>query len=84
MEISPIAGIGLSRIAKVPPVEAGLSAIFDIENLSKTGDDSYSGNGRKAAGGQDDEDGELEEGGEPESAAPAEENGGGVQVNYFA
>jgi hypothetical protein len=82
MEISPIAGINLLPVRRLPPAEAELSAVFDIVNAAKPGDDSNSGKGRKAAGGQNDEDDEPEEGNEPEAAAPAAESGS--QVSYFA
>jgi hypothetical protein len=79
MEISPIAGIRAMPVMKVPPAETELSAVFDIENSSKPGDDSYSGSGKKAAGGEDEEAADLEEGGEQTA-----EDGQGTQVNFFA
>jgi hypothetical protein len=56
MEIAPIPGIRAVPAVKAPPANPRLSAIFDIEHSSEPGDDSYSGSGRKASGGQDDED----------------------------
>ena len=53
MEIAPIAGIRVMPVRKVPPKDPSLSAVFDI-NLSRSREDSYSGNG-KSTGGQDDE-----------------------------
>jgi len=84
MEISPIAGIRAMPVMKVPPANSGLSKVFDIENSSKPGDDSYSGSGKKAAGGEDDEGNELEQGVEGESAVQVAENGRVAQVDYFA
>jgi hypothetical protein len=63
MEIGPIPGIRAVPAVKAPPADPRLSAIFDVENSSGPGDDTYSGSGRKASGGQDDEDeAELESG----------------------
>ena len=85
MEISPIAGIRAMPVMKVPPANSGLSKVFDIENSSKPGDDSYSGSGKKAAGGREDDEGdELEQGVEGESAVQVAENGRVAQVDYFA
>ena len=56
MEIGPIPGIRALPAVKAPPADPRLSAVFDIENSSGAGDDTYSGSGRKGAGGQDDED----------------------------
>jgi hypothetical protein len=83
MEISPIAGIRAMPVMKVPKADPELSAVFDIENSSKPGDDSYTGSGKKAAGGEDDDDADLEDSLEAESAVQAAEKGQGTQINYF-
>jgi hypothetical protein len=69
---------------KIPPADSGLSKVFDIENSSKPNDDSYSGNGKKASGGQDDEPDDMEEGSEAEPGTPPVESGHASQVDYFA
>ena len=84
MEISPIPGIRALPSVKTPPADPELSRVFDIENSSQPGDDSYTGNGKKAAGGQDDEADELEEGLEAERVSRATEDGRGTRVNFFA
>jgi hypothetical protein len=84
MEISPITGIRALPVVKTPPVDSDISRVFDIENSSKPGDDSYSGSGKKSAGGQDDEDEALEESREVESPASAPDDKPTAQFNYFA
>jgi hypothetical protein len=84
MEISPIAGIRALPVMKVQPADYGLSAVFDIENSSKPGDDTYSGSGKKSAGGQDDEADGLEDATEPESRVQAVDYDPGTQIDYFA
>ena len=84
MEISPITGIRALPVIKTPPVDSDISRVFDIENSSKPGDDSYSGSGKKSAGGQDDEDEAFEESREVESPASAQDDKPSVQINYFA
>jgi hypothetical protein len=87
MEISPISGIRAIPVAKVPPSESDLSRVFDIENSSKPGDDTYSGSGKKAAGGEDDEpedNVEPEESADDEPAVPSAGNGDSTQINFFA
>ena len=71
-------------VVKAPPANSGLSKVFDIENSSKSNDDSYSGNGKKASGGQDDEAEELDDGVENESGGQAAENLSVTQINFFA
>ena len=84
MEISPIPGIRSMPVVKVPPAAPDLHRVFDIENPSKPADDSYSGSGKKSAGGQDDENENLEESREVESPAPAPDDEPSAQINYFA
>lgn len=84
MEISPIAGMRAMPVVKVPPADPELSPLFDIENSAGPRDDSYSGSGKNATGGQDDEADELEDGIEAELGRHAVENGQGAQINYFA
>ncbi len=73
MEIGPIPGIRAVPAVKAPPANAGLSAVFDIANSPGAGDDTYSGSGRKATGGQDDE--TEDEFVELESASESSESG---------
>ena len=81
MEIAPIPGIRAVPAVKAPPADARLSAVFDIENSSGPGDDTYSGSGRKAAGGQDDEaEDELEE---LESVSDGSLEGAGGSINIL-
>ncbi len=81
MEISPIPGIRALPAVKAPPVDLRLSAVFDIENSSGPGDDTYSGSGRKALGGQDDEAEEslLEQ----DSASESPNDGFGGSINIL-
>ena len=82
MEISPVTGIRVLPVVKVPPADSDLSRVFDIENAARSGDDTYSGDGKRTSGGQDDESEEGEEGREEE---PAETEGEAVgQINFFA
>ena len=80
MEISPIPGIRALPAVKAPPVDPRLSAVFDIENSSGPGDDTYSCNGRKAAGGQDDEAEESLLDAESGSVFSGGEGGGGINI----
>jgi hypothetical protein len=86
MEISPIPGIRAMHVIKVRPADTDLSAIFDIENPSKPGDDTYSGNGKKSAGGQDDDsdDAQSEEDAETNPGTPTPERAQTSQIDYFA
>ena len=84
MEISPIAGIRNLPVAKAPPVDAGLSAVFDIENFARIGDETYSRSGGKSAGGREDEFDDAADKDEAETATTAPDEGPVRRVNFFA
>jgi len=54
VEISPITGIRAFP-AKVPAADAKNWAVFEIENSSRTGDETYSSSGGKSAEKDEDE-----------------------------
>jgi len=60
VEIAPIAGIRVMPVTRVRPVEAELTAAFDIEASARPGDDTYSPQGQKGAGAEEPEE-ELDE-----------------------
>lgn len=85
MEISPIPAIRAVTAVKPRPVDAELSALFDIESSARAGDDTYTGNGKKAAGAEEDDQedaGELEE--SEEAKSPARQEGSRNQISFFA
>jgi len=84
MEISPISGIRAMSVVKMPPANSDLSRVLNVEDSARPGDDNYSGNGKKSAGGQDDEPEGLEEGIETPPAEHSTEDGQSSQVNFFA
>lgn len=55
MEIGPVTGIRNVPVIKAPPADMGLSAVFDIENFARIGDETYTPNDGKSAGGREDE-----------------------------
>jgi hypothetical protein len=71
-------------VVKAPQADSDLSRVFDIENSSKPGDDSYSGNAKNAAGGEDDDSEELDELIDTEPRPQPAEDGPTTQVNFFA
>ena len=96
MEISPITGIRAFP-AKVPAADAKQWAVFEIENSSRTGDETYSPGGGKSK--EEDEDqyeesaaeaqvqgeplAETANGDEPELKVLALESGAGRKVSFF-
>ena len=55
MEIAPIAGIRVMPTIKSRPVDPELTAFFEIVSTARPEEDSYSGNGKKAAGAEEPE-----------------------------
>jgi hypothetical protein len=84
MEISAIPGIRAMPVMKAPPADSDLSRVLDIDSSSQPGDDSYSGNGKKALGGQDNEAEDVGDGTETAPTGQPAEDGQGMQVNFFA
>jgi hypothetical protein len=93
MEISPIAGIRAMPVMKVPPADPELTAVFDIDNSAKIGDETWtpsnSNSGRGSEDdGSDDEFEEFDDPGDLESEAqprvsPAE-GLEGRKISFFA
>jgi hypothetical protein len=75
MEISPVAAVRLMPTPRTKETDLGLTDVYEIERSSRTGDETYTPSGSKAAtGGEEDEDqldefddGPLDEFDEPEA-----------------
>jgi hypothetical protein len=70
MEISPISGIRALPVLKVRPTESELTALSDIEEMTRIGDETYTPSGGNQASAAEDEEEELIE--EPELEEPVE------------
>lgn len=87
MELSPIAGIRALAAVKPRPVDPELTAFFDIESSARPGDDTYTGNSKKAAGAEenDQEDSEdLEEISESDLSPNTHSDHSAGQISFFA
>jgi hypothetical protein len=84
MEIGPVTESRALSVFKVPPVDSGLSEVFDIENFARIKDETYSPSGGESAGGSEDEFEDLEDQEEAESAGKALENGDAPKISFFA
>lgn len=90
MGITPITAIHLGSTFKPRDRELGQTEIFEIENSSRTGDETYSPGGNKSASGfEDEEEGLMEQedadgldDAKPEATKSAEETGG--EISFFA
>jgi hypothetical protein len=90
MEISPIAGVRALPVLKAPPAEPELTAVFDIDNSARIGDETWTPSDKKSGrGAEDDESDEESEDSadleaEPHTAAPAAEQTQVRQISFFA
>jgi hypothetical protein len=84
MEIAPIAGIRNLPVIKAPPADMGLSAVFDIENFARIGNETYTPSGAKSAGGREDEFDDPADDEEPERRVRVLEDGPARQISFFA
>jgi hypothetical protein len=83
MEIGPIPGVRIAPMIRSKVTDLGLTDVYEIERSSRTGDETYSPSGSKAATGfEDDEDkfDDLEDGAEATTKGKAADG----PVNYFA
>lgn len=76
MEIAPIPGIRAIVASRTPRADSDLSPAFDIDALSKMGDNAASTRVNKAAGAEEDD--------EPDLAEDEEITQDSRCVNYFA
>jgi hypothetical protein len=93
MEISPIAGIRAMPVVKSPPVDPKLSAVFDIDNSARIGDETWTPSDSKSGRGSEDDgsDDEFEEFDDPaemeagaRSTVPNGAKPEGRRVSFFA
>ncbi len=60
MEIAPIAGVRILPVTKARPVDPELAPSYDVDAAVRLDEDTYSPNGRKAAGAEEPEE-EIDE-----------------------
>ena len=57
MEISPVANVSITSMARSKSTDLGMADVYDIERSSRIGDETYSPSGEKAGtGSESDED----------------------------
>ena len=85
MEIGAIPGMHA-----LPPIvskgsNADLPAVYEIKEFPRTGDETYNGNAKESAGGQDDEETNLlDEGSDAESSSEPSPDDSANQISIFA
>ena len=93
MEISPIAGIRAMPVVKAPSADPELTAVFDIDNSARIGDETWTPSDKKSGrGGEDDgTDEELDEfedsadlEAEPHTEVSAADQSQARQISFFA
>jgi hypothetical protein len=82
MEISPIPGIRPLTAVKAPPAESQLTAVFDIDLITKMGDGASSASLRKAAGVDEEENDDMGLG--SESSLDSHDGGPKSSISFFA
>jgi hypothetical protein len=90
MEISPISGVGIGPTFRSKETDLGLTDVFEIERSSRTGDETYSPSGNRAASGFEDDEDKAGDQEEPESEAEAQPktkqivDGETREISFFA
>ena len=72
MEISPIPGIRIAPVIRSAVTDLGLTDVYEVERSSRTGDETYTPSGAKAATGfeEDEDDNGYDDANEDASAEP--------------
>ena len=83
MEISPITGIRVMPAAKAQSEQAGLTAYFYIDSTARSGDDRYTGGGKKAAGAEENDPEDSDELEVQPEVLPGDDSSAS-SINYFA
>lgn len=84
MEISPVAEVRIAPIIRPKEAYLGLTDVFGIERTSRTGDETYSPSGTKAATGYEDDEDKYDELQDDAEAELSVQPVGNVQINRFA
>ena len=90
MEISPISVVRITPMIRSKETDLGLTDVFEIERSSRSGDETYSPSGGKAASGSEDDENtagnEQEADSEAEAKPKAEESQDGAtgKISIFA
>jgi hypothetical protein len=84
MEISPVVGVRIAPMLRSKETDLGLTDVYEVERPARTGDETYTPSGAKAATGyEDDEDG----GDDPKDGAeaePSEQPAGSIPIDCMA
>jgi hypothetical protein len=84
MEIGPVTSVRPLPVPQFKGFDNQLPAVFEVEYLGRTGDETYSSNSAKSAAGQDDDSGEPEDLEQEEPSAPVAANAIERQISFFA
>ncbi|MGA3346390.1 MAG: hypothetical protein ABSC76_16130 [Terracidiphilus sp.] len=90
MEISPISGVGFGPTFRSKENQLGLTDVFEIEGSSRTGDETYSPGGNRAASGYEEDEDKAEEVEESDSEAEVKakalksSDGETREISFFA
>jgi hypothetical protein len=61
MEISPVSAVRIAPMVRYKETDLGLTDLVEIERSSRTGDETYSPSGARAATGFEDEEDEFDD-----------------------
>jgi hypothetical protein len=83
MEISPVSAVRIAPMVRYKETDLGLTDVVEIERSSRTGDETYSPSGARAATGFEDDEDEFDDpdGADAESSL---KTAGNRQVDFVA
>ncbi|MGA2888242.1 MAG: hypothetical protein ABSE51_09350 [Terracidiphilus sp.] len=83
MEISPIPGIRIAPSIRSKEADLGLTDVFEVEHSTRTGDETYTPSGAKAASGYEDDEDKYDDSEDEEGESKVQPAGDG-QISRFA
>ena len=90
MEIGPITTVRIAPIIRSRETDLGLTDVFEVERSSRSGDETYSPSGNKAASGFEDDEDEASDQDQSDSEAESKPKGeqavesSAREINFFA
>jgi len=84
MEISPVAGVRIAPMVRPKEADLGLTDVYEVERLSRTGDETYSPSVTKAASGFEDDEDTFDELEDDLEAEPRVRSTGNGKISRFA
>lgn len=84
MEIGPVASVRIPPAVRPMEADLGLTDVYEIERSTRSGDETYTPSGARAASGYEDDEDNYDDLEDDPEAKPRVRPAGDVQISRFA